>query len=113
MTKSSSTIPGGHPEYPMSKTRDFGLSCHSVCACLKPLTPHYRGKVQKHYKAMGGKYGRFNNEVRAMLSEAIFKVEDEIDYSTVKNSQSYILAFIRNSLYDVLGWNENRNRSCL
>jgi hypothetical protein len=83
----------------------------SVGVYLRPITPPWRGKIKKLYKERGGREDKqFNNRHRALLSECIFEVANDLEHrhaNSVNEPQSVGLIFdAMNRVYDDLGWNE-------
>jgi hypothetical protein len=82
--------------------------CQRVSATLATVSPHFRSLICKAYRQLGGRRGRLNDHRRALLSEAIFQIENDLEHRQAKHAQVAILRAIRNHLYDDLGWNESR-----
>ena len=80
--------------------------CLSVGGTLASVGVHQRSKIRAVYRRQGGSFTRLNDKLRALLSEAIFKVENDLEHRQPTHSQVAAMRQVRNRLYDDLGWNE-------
>jgi hypothetical protein len=71
------------------------------------LCPRH-SRIWQAYQAIGGRRGRLNDQRRALLSEAIFQIENDLEHRQPTHPTVRTLRAIRNRLYDDLGWNETR-----
>jgi hypothetical protein len=84
--------------------KNMGITCKYLGNTLRPLTPTWRAKVRARYNGPT----KLDDTARKALSEAIFSLEDEYEYSLSSNSRAIkTLRAIRNVLLDDLGENEN------
>ncbi|MFW5698710.1 MAG: hypothetical protein ACOCYN_02545 [Planctomycetota bacterium] len=81
-------------------------STRSVRQTLVPLAPAWRRRVRAAYRQMGGEFQPLNPHRRALLAEAIFQVENDLEHRSPAHPQVVALRTVRNRLYDDLGWNE-------
>ncbi len=100
-------------EYPLTDSQPrlvpFSMPrkhCRTVGQTLRPLTPYQRHLVRAAFVALGGTFKHLNDDLRAILSEAIFKVENDLEHRQPKHPQVAAMRTVRNRLYDDLGWNE-------
>ncbi len=82
--------------------------CRTVGNTLSIASAYQRRLIRAAYRALGGTFTRLNDHRRALLSEAIFQIENDLEHRQAKHEQVAILRTIRNRLYDDLGWNESR-----
>jgi hypothetical protein len=82
----------------------------SVGGALRGIGPVYRRHIRAAYRRLGGRCRPLNPERRALLAEAIFTVEDDLEHRQRLNVQVAIMRAARNALYDDLGWNETPHR---
>jgi hypothetical protein len=75
---------------------------------IRHLSGHMRSRIWQAYHAIGGRRGRLNDHRRALLSEAIFQIENDLEHRQPAHPTVRTLRAIRNRLYDDLGWNEAR-----
>ena len=79
---------------------------HSVGATLRGIGPGFRRRIRAAYRRLGGQCRPLNPGRRAILGEAIFAVENDLEHRQRLHPQVSILRTARNALYDDLGWNE-------
>jgi hypothetical protein len=79
----------------------------TYASIMRVLSEHLRGKVWRCYRDLGGKRGRLNDQRRAILAEAIFQIENDLEHRQPTHPTVRTLRAIRNR-YDDLGWNESR-----
>ncbi len=70
------------------------------------MTPYQRPWIRTAFVALGGTFKLLNDDLRAILTEAIFKVENDLEHRQPKHPQVVAMRMVRNRLYDDLGWNE-------
>jgi hypothetical protein len=78
----------------------------TYASTLRTISGRMRSRIWRVYTALGGRRGRLNDQRRAILSEAIFQVEDDLMHRQPQHPTVRTLRSIRNRLYDDLGWNE-------
>lgn len=73
---------------------------------LAGISKHSREQIYAEFQRLGGIRGKLNDHTRALLSEAIYAVEDDLEYRKPDDPQVRAMRRVRNWLYDDLGWNE-------
>ena len=85
------------------------MKTKNVRGVLRGISASYRKRIRAGYLAKGGAFKYLNNDLRGLLAEAIFEVENESEYRLgSKDPRIVALRSARNDLYDDLGWNEER-----
>lgn len=67
--------------------------------------PHYRKRIYDEFRRRGGQCLYLDDHRRVLLSEAIYAVEDDLEYRRPDDPQVHRMRDARNDLYDDLGWN--------
>lgn len=80
----------------------------TYASTLRSLSGRMRSRIWRTYHALGGRRGRLNDHRRALLCEAIFHIENDLEHRQPDHPTVRTLRAIRNRLYDDLGWNESR-----
>lgn len=78
----------------------------TYASTLRAMSGRVRARIWQAYQMLSGSRGRLNDQRRAILSEAIFLVENDLEHRQPQHPTVRALRAIRNDLYDDLGWNE-------
>jgi hypothetical protein len=104
-TPSDHTLAANHPAEPRTcRPRQ------TYASTLRSLSGRMRSRIWQAYQALGGTRGRLNDQRRAILSEAIFQIENDLEHRQPDHPTVRTLRAIRNRLYDDLRWNEYPRR---
>ncbi len=80
--------------------------CLRAQVVLAKIGAHYRQRIYTEYRLRGGDSMRLDDHRRVLLSEAIYAVEDDLEYRRPNDPEVCAMRTARNDLYDDLGWNE-------
>lgn len=97
---------------PVTEARNQRVrAVHSVGAALHGIGSTFRHHIRSAFSQRGGRCRPLNDDLRALLSLAIFEVENDLEHRQPTHAQVRHLRAARNRLYDDLGWNEYAVRS--
>jgi hypothetical protein len=96
---------------PDHRIRPTRKTCRSAGAALAGVGAHMRRKIRGAYRSLGGTFDYLNDQRRELLSEAIFRIENDLEHRQPGHPQVRRMRAARNRLYDDLGWNEYAHRS--
>jgi hypothetical protein len=76
---------------------------------LVSIGPYWRTRIRSVYRHMGAVFKPLNQNRRALLSEAIFAIENNLEHRRGDHPQVVAMRSARNALYDDLGWNRHQS----
>ncbi len=79
--------------------------CMYPVVILAGIGEHYRARIYAEFRKLGGDKKKLNDRTRHLLSEAIYKVEDDLEYKDSNHPQVKAMRQVRNWLYDDIGVN--------
>lgn len=97
---------------PDPRIRPNRKTCRSVGSALAGVGAHMRRKIRGAYRTLGGSFDYLNDQRRERLSEAIFRIENDLVHRQPGHPQVRRMRDARNRLYDDLGWNEYQPDRC-
>jgi hypothetical protein len=101
--------PGSIPRTSAGTVERRRLICSAVRHVLAKVSRRIRAQVIATFRRLGGKRVYLNQHLRALLAEAVFAIENELEHRQRFHPQVAILRAARNALYDDLGRNEHQS----
>lgn len=95
---------------PDPRIRPIRKTCRSAGSALAGVGAHMRRKIRGAYRSLGGTFDYLNDQRRELLSEAIFRIENDLEHRQPGHPQVRRMRDARNRLYGDLGWNEYAHR---
>ena len=96
----------GDPRDPTPPPGRLPRLSHHPEVLLAGIGEHYRRQIYDAFNRLGGSRGALHDRGRALLAEAIYAVEDDLEYRKPDDPNMRAMRTVRNWLYDDLGWND-------